>query len=309
MHLPESQQGMAVDVSLTLMNEYPVTFTVPRLAFDIMVRNCLPEEPHLLLANATTDKILVRPKEEVDVTVRGVIRKIPETLTTVCPNTNTSPLDLLLGDYIQGMDTTIYVKGASSSPPDTPSWVTDLLESVVIPLPFPGHSFDNLMRDFSLADVHLGLPDPFADPSTPEAQPKISATVKALVNLPKEMDFPIAVSRVRADADVFYHNKKLGILDLRKWQEANSSRVDADGEKPRGLAVESVVNEAPLEISDDDVFAEIVQALVFGGQNIVLGIKAKVDVETRTALGQFIVRQIPAAGKVPVKRQLYTAFL
>ena len=300
--LPEAQKGMAADVALTLVNDYPVTFTVPRLAFEILVPNCLPEEPRLLLANATTDEIQVKPKEEVNVDVRGIIRQLPDTLTTICPDTNTSPLDLLLSDYIHGMDTTIYVRGASSKPSGTPSWISDLLKSVIVPLPFPGHSFDNLIRDFSLAKVHLGLPDPFAQPDTPEAQPRISAIVKALVNLPREMNFPIDVSRVRADADVYYHDKKLGVLNLRRWQKANSTRIAGQGDEQAGLAVESIVKNAPLEITDDDVFADVVQGLVFGGKSVVLGIKANVDVETETALGQFIIRHIPAEGKVPVKR-------
>ena len=46
----------------------------------------------------------------------------------------------------------------------------------------------------------------------------------------------------------------------------------------------------------------MIQALVFGGKGIVLGIKADVDVETETALGKFVVRAIPAEGKVFVKR-------
>ena len=293
---------MTADVSLALTNEYPVKFTVPSLSFDVLVQGCSPDQPYLRLADAITEEIQVQPKKDVEVQVGGFIKKLPETLLATCPQTQKSPLDALLGEYIRGDDTTIYVRGSSSPSGNTPDWVTALIQGVTVPLPFPGKSFDNLIRNFSLADVHFALPDPFATPDTPEASPRISATVKALVGLPKEMNFPIDVSRVRADADVYYHEKKLGHLDLRKWQKAKTTRIEAHDNIEAGLAVESIVKNAPLKITDDDVFTDVVEDLIFGGKPVVLGVKADVDVETETALGKFVVREIPAEGKVFVKR-------
>ena len=147
------------------------------------------------------------------------------------------------------------------------------------------------------------MPDPFAEPDSPESNPRISANIKALVALPEEMNFNISVGRVRADADVFYHGSKLGYLDLNKWQKANSSRIDSDN-KDEGplLAVQSAIEKAPLIVTDDDVFTDVLNALLFGGKGVELGIKAEVDVEMETALGQLAVRKIPAEGSVPVKR-------
>lgn len=294
---------MAADASVSLLNEYPVKFSVPPLGFDILVPNCSPDEDYLLLADAITHEIHVMPKHPVNVDVNGLIRQLPDALTAACPGSNTSPLDILVGQYMQGLDTTIYVRGSDAPSSDTPGWITDLIRSVTVPLPVPGHPFDNLIRNFSLADVHFSLPDPFAAPNTPEAQPKISATVKALVGLPKEMNFPLDVDRVRANADVYYHGKKLGELDLHKWQKANTTRVNGTKDELPALLVESDVEKAPLQISDNDVFTEVVQALVFGRKGVVLGVKADVDVETDTALGRFVVREIPAEGKVFVKRE------
>lgn len=293
---------MAADVSLSLDNEYPVKFTVPPLDFDILVQGCSPDQPYLRLADATTEEIQVQPKKDVKVQVGGFLQKLPDTLLATCPQTEKSPLDALLGDYIRGDETIIYVRGSSSPSGNTPDWVTALIQSITVPVPFPGKSFDNLIRNFSLADVHFTLPDPFATPDTPEASPRVSAVVKALVGLPKEMNFPIDVSRVRADADVYYHKKKLGRLDLNEWQEANTTRIEAHNNIEAGLAVESIVRNAPLKITDDDVFTDVVEDLIFGGKPVVLGVKADVDVETETALGKFVVREIPAEGKVFVKR-------
>ena len=300
--LPNHERGMEADVSLVVSNDYPLSFTVPPLGFDILVQDCSPDQPYIRLADATTQEIQVGSHKDIDVLVGGFIQKIPENLLATCPQTEKSPLDTLLGDYIRGDDTTIFVRGSNAPSGETPNWVTDIIKSVTLPVPFPGKTFEGLIRNFSLADVHFSLPDPFASPDEPEASPRISATVRVLAGLPKEMNFPIDVPRVRADADVFYHGKKLGHLDLRKWQHANSTRIEAHGDTPAGLAVDSVVKNAPLQITDDDVFQDVVQDLVFGGKKIVLGVKADVDVETETALGKFVVRDIPAEGSVYVKR-------
>ncbi|GAB7355024.1 hypothetical protein MBLNU459_g5626t1 [Dothideomycetes sp. NU459] len=299
--LPDSQRGMVADVSVELVNDYPLDFTLPPLGFAILAENCLPSDPYIQLADATTKDLHVKPKENLNVSVSGFVRHLPRAFTQACPGKQDSPLDLLLGSYIHGKDTTVYVRGSDAPSPDTPRWITDLISDITVPVPFPGHRFGHLIRNFSLADVHFGLPNPFAESGTPEAQPHISAKVKALVALPEEINFDISVGRVRADADVFYHGSKLGRLDLRKWQAANSTRIAADKDEGPLLAVESSIEDAPLTITDDDLFTEVLQALVFGGKGVILGIKADVDVEMETALGQLAVRKIPAEGSVPIK--------
>ncbi|MCJ1307456.1 hypothetical protein MMC25_001102 [Agyrium rufum] len=299
--LPQVGKAMAADASVEVKNDYPLSFNVPPLGFDILIPNCAPDQPYILLANATTKSIDIFANEDVRVDVEGTVRQLPEVLTTVCPDSASSPLDQILGRYISGVESTIYVRGTSHPLPDTPPWVSDLIGSIVVPLPFRGHSFDGLIREFSLDKVHLGLPDPFAEPNTPESQPRISAVVTATASLPQEMNFDIDISKVRADAEVYYKGRKLGDLDLRKWQKANATRIESSGDDRPGLNVQSVVKDAPLEVTDDEVFTEVVQALLFGGKSIILDVKAKVDIETETILGKFIVRDIPAEGKVPIK--------
>jgi Protein of unknown function (DUF3712) len=282
------------------MNKYPVKFDVPPLQFDILVPNCLPDDDYLQLGEARTETAHIFPKEYVTVDVTGMIQQLPQPLTQACPDSNSSPLDSLLGNYLEGKDTTVFVRGGGEQDPLTPGWVTSLIKDTTVPLPLPGHPFDNLIRNFSLADVHFGLPDLFADPNTPGSQPKISAIVKAVVGLPKEMNFNLDVDRVRADTDVFYQGKKLGKLDLHKWQKARTSHINGTGRGPE-LLIESEVKNAPLQITDDDLFTEIIQTLLFEGKGVVLGVKAAVDVHTATVLGEFVVREIPASGKVFVK--------
>ncbi|KAL8748432.1 MAG: hypothetical protein Q9184_007307, partial [Pyrenodesmia sp. 2 TL-2023] len=297
----DGAKGMLANVSLSVNNNYPVDFELPRFRFDILVPGCSAGADFLVLAEARTAEAKVRPKTEVNVDVSGFVRELPKILITACPDTNTSPIDRLLGSYIEGKNTQIYVRGSSRPSSSTPKWITDFMKDVVVPVPFPGHEFKDLIRNFTLANVHFGLPDPFAAPKSPKSKPRISAVVKAVIGLPEEIKFPIDVVQVRADSDVYYKKRKLGELDLSKWQHANSTRTIIPNEDQEGLLVQSIVKDAPLNITDDDVFTDVVQALIFGGKPVVLGVQAKVDVETETVLGKFVVRDIPAKGKVFVK--------
>lgn len=298
--LPDEHRAMAADASVALMNSYPVRFDVPPLGFQILVPNCSPNEEYLLLADATTKKIKVLPKHLVDVDVSGVVRQLPDALTNACPGSKSSPLDSLIAKYLDGQETTVYVRGSDPPSPETPAWVTDLIRSVTVPLPLPGHPFGNLIRNFSLADVRLSLPAPEAEKGSPESKPRISAIVKAVVALPNEMNFPLDISQVRADADIFHQGSKLGRLDLHEWQDANATKID-DEYAGSALLVQSEVVKAPLDITNDDVFSKIVQKLLFGTEKVTLSVRANVDVQTSTALGEFVVREIPAQGKVFVK--------
>ena len=286
---------MLARAAVSVMNDYPVKVDIPPLRFAILVPNCQPDEKYLLIGDAKTDVAHVMPKQFVDINVVGQIQQLPESLTTACPASHRSPLDSLLAEYLQGNDTTVFVRGNNGQDRDTPDWMTGILKDTTVPFPLPGHPFDNLIRNFSLTNVHFNLPDPLSEPDSPGSQPRISATVNALVGLPKEMNFDLDVDRVRTEADIFYHGKKLGKLDMLKWQEARTSKVGSD------LLIESDIDKAPLRIEDDDVFTEVIEALVFSGKGVVLTVKALVNVNTVTALGEFVVREIPAEGGVFVK--------
>lgn len=297
-------KGMAADVALLVENKYPVDFTIPPLGFGILVDNCQKNEPYIMLADALTHNIHIRPQLDVELNVTGTVRQLPDNFIQACPGSHESPLDAIIGKYMRGKDTTIYVQGSDSPSEDTPQWVADLMKDITVPVSLPGRTFGSLIKNFTLDDTHFGLPDPFADPNSPESNPRISGNIKAIVALPEEMNFNISVGRVRADADVFYKKKKLGKLNLHKWQQANSTRLEPDDEEDGpSLLVQSQINEAPLEITDNDVFTDVVQALLLGSKSVFMDIKAEVDVETETALGAFAIRKIPAAGQVPIKRR------
>lgn len=293
---------MLAEVSIRVKNDYPVEFTIPTLAFAVLVDNCEKDDPYIRLADATTAPISIHAKEDIFVNVTGVVRELPPVLTQDCPFSEKSPLDRLLGKYIAGKETTFYVQGSRTPTPDTPRWLSDVMADITVPVPVPGHAFGDLIKNFTLTDTHFSLPDPWAEPEDPASNPRISAKVRALVALPEEMNFNVSVSRVRADADVFYKGKKLGQLDMHQWQPATSYRIDPTEFEKAALMVESVVDSAPIHITDEDLFADVIQDLIFKGKTVIMHIKAQVDVAANTALAELTVRQIPAEGQVPVTR-------
>ncbi|KAJ8126609.1 hypothetical protein O1611_g7031 [Lasiodiplodia mahajangana] len=293
--------SMLVDISLLAFNEYPVQLDIPELAFDIMVSGCADTDPFIIVAEASTGEIHVEPLSDVTANVYGVIHELPDSLTRACPDSSSSPLDMFLKQYMHGEPATLFVRGSSLPDGDTPKWIADILASVTVPVPFPGRTLDGLIRDFSLTDVHFTLPDPFADPEDPAASPKVSGNILVTASIPADMNFGINVTNVRATADVIYKKRKMGELNLRKWQHANSTRVEGEGGDGPSLKIQSRIIEAPLNITDSDVFADVVQALLFGNEPIRLDVQALVDVKVETSLGELILKEVPAEGKIPVK--------
>ena len=141
-----------------------------------------------------------------------------------------------------------------------------------------------------------------ADPDSPDGSPQISTTITAVITLPEEMNFNVEVNRVKASSDIYYKKKKMGELNIEKWQEATSKRINGTKDDPPLLVIESSIKDAPIDITDEDVFTTVVQELLFGSEPLMLSVNALVDVELDTALGVLTVPEIPATGKVPVKR-------
>lgn len=298
----DGTKAMAADVAIKAYNNYPVAFHIPGMAFDILVPGCPGVGDLITLANATTKEIDVEPEHYVLAEAQGIVRELPEMLNRTCPGTDASPLDTLLKDYLHGSPATVFVRGSRSAHEGVPQWITDFLKDVVVPVSVPGRTFSGLIRNFTMEKTHFSLPNPLADPGTPEANPRISAIIKVLANLPKEMNFPVTIEHIKSNATVYYKGDELGILDLNQWQDANSTRIYPHGDVPSGIAVDAEIKDAPLNITNNDVLTDVIEAMLFGSKGLILDIKANVDVETHTALGTFVVRHIPAAGEVPIKR-------
>ncbi|KAL4906458.1 hypothetical protein BDW74DRAFT_132734 [Aspergillus multicolor] len=296
---PDDEGAMAVDISVSTLLNSPFSLRIPPLGFKALVANCSPRDPYISVADVVTKEITVTPAQSTVVDVSGIIRGLSDELTANCPGEKRSPLDTLLTSYIHGSQTIIYVRGADVPSLGTPQWMTDILKTVTVPLSFTGHALDNLVKNFTMTDVHFTLPNPMAEPDSPDAQPTVSALVKVLISVPEQMDFDVEVPRVRAIADVYYHKDKLGILDLREWQPANSTLI-RDLDNTTVLQVEFPMDKAPLEVTDEDVLTDVLTSLIFERKPVRLTVSANVDAEISTGLGAFAVRGIPADGKLTV---------
>lgn len=283
-------------------NKYPFELVVPPLAFDILVPDCNVHDPYITVAEAMTDTVDIRPRSLVVANVHGVVRGLPDSLTRVCPNSKSSPLDQILKEYLGGKAPEVFVRGKGRPGMGTPEWLNQIMSQVTVPVPFPSSSFDRLIRNFTLTDARFTLPDPMAEPDDPAATPKVSGKIQVMAGLPKEMNFGINVTHIRAAADVFYHKKKLGVLDVTKWQAANSTRIDSHSDEGPELKIQSAIKDAPLNVTDGDVLTSVIQELIFLGKTVSLDIKAKVDVKIETVLGELVLKDVPAEGRIPVKR-------
>ncbi|KAL2759557.1 hypothetical protein ACRALDRAFT_1039267 [Sodiomyces alcalophilus JCM 7366] len=296
--------ALGADVSITAYNDFPVSLDVPELGFQVLVPNCDPDDPLIAVADAITGHITVRPHSEVLLDVHGLATEIPKQLTRVCPHSRSSPLDNFLQQYLQGEPPTVYVRGRQLPESKTPGWISDTLSNITIPVPFPTHESDSLIRNFTLTDVHFTLPDPLASPGDPndDGNPRVSGNIEVVAVLPEGMNFEMNVTALRATADVFYKERKMGELNLSEWQPSTSTKFEEEQSRATLLKIESRVEDVPLRITDGDVFAEVVQKLFFGGQDVMLDVKASVDVKVNAALGDLALKGLPAEGRIPVKR-------
>ncbi|KAL4755225.1 hypothetical protein BDW72DRAFT_164402 [Aspergillus terricola var. indicus] len=297
---PDDHGAMAVDVSVSASLGSPFSLRIPPLGFKALVANCSPRDPYISVADVVTQEITIIPGRSIVVEVSGIIRGLSDELTADCPGEKWSPLDTLLTSYIHGSQTIIYVRGADMPSLGTPRWMSDILKTVTVPLSFTGHALDNLVKNFTMTNVHFTLPNPMAEPDGPESRPTVSALVKVLINVPEQVKFDLNIPRVRAKADVYYHEKKLGILDLTEWQPANSTLIRSF-DNTTALQVEFSMDKAPLEVTDEDVLTDVLSSLIFKGKPVELTVFANVDAELSTGLGKFAVRGIPADGKLTVK--------
>ncbi|EFY87413.1 hypothetical protein MAC_06521 [Metarhizium acridum CQMa 102] len=295
------QMGVGANVSMTAYNEFPVGLTVPSLGFEVLVPNCNLSQPNIKIATAVTSAIEVHARSNVTVEAEGIIRELPESLTTACPSSEFSPLDNFMKRYLHGEDAEVFVRGKAPESGDLPGWIGDFIESITAPVQFPGRSLDNFLRNFSLDDVDFKLPSPFADPSDVDSKPRVSGTVLIFAAIPADLDINIEVNSLRANGDLLYKGTKFGELHVDEWQKATSNMIHNPGDEEDLLKVISRIVDTPIDITDSDTFSNIIQELLFGDEDIILDVNSTVDVKVSTVLGNLVIRRVPAAGKVPVK--------
>lgn len=298
----KGRMSIAADVSLTAYNEYPLSLTLPSLGFDILMSDCDPSEPYLKVATAVTKPITVHPEANVTVDATGIISEISDSLTRTCPQSKLSPLDSFIKQYLRGEKAKVFIRGQESGNSDLPDWLGSILKSVTVPIDFPGGSYNDLIKNISVTDVDFKLPSPFADPSDPNGKPRVSGTIEVLAALPPELGIDVGITNLRANSDVLYKGRKFGELNLREWQKAKSAKVIGNGSDEELLRITSKIVDCPLDVTDGDIFGDVMQKLLFGNKDILLDVNSAVDAKVSTVLGDLVLKEVPAKGQIPVKR-------
>lgn len=283
-------------MSAWIQNPYSVGVNLPPLGFTAFLPGCGPKEL-IATVNATTAPTIVRPLDEVQLDVSGILSSLPEAITNPCIGSNVSPMDVFIKRFLHGDKSVVYVSGDGEAHGRTPDWIAGFLNGITVPVPIQGHTLDHPIKSFSLSNVSIVLPQNL-DPAAPEELPLVSATVKAVVEVPRGLDIPFGVSRLSAMANVSYEARHFGILDLHKWMPAESVKLP-NGEH---LQVTANVIKAPLNVTDYSVFQKIVEKMLFGhGEPVALSIKATANAGITTPMGEVVVHDLPAEGDLTLK--------
>jgi len=287
----DHKRAILANVSVVIENPYPFAFNVSPLGFEVSLPGC-KSGSHIKTASATSSGISIKPKTDIVVDVASLIRSLPVDLTTICPNKSLSPIDRFLGSYLHGENAVVYVGGDGVNHEGrAPVWLVELLRSVTVPVPVPSHTSDNVVQSFGLSHVNIKLPG-----DSGGAAPLLSATVEAVIALPKGMNLPIDITKLKALTDISYRDHGFGTLDIKEWIPATTERIPG---KDNLLRVSGVVTDAPLDVTDYDTFGEVARKILFGGgKAIQLGINGTADADINTSLGEFIVHKIPASGNI-----------
>ncbi|TGZ80444.1 hypothetical protein EX30DRAFT_307729 [Ascodesmis nigricans] len=285
------------NASLLVHNLYVIGLDIPPLGFTISFPGCEVKDI-VAVANAALPPISIVPLRDIDVDVTAVIPSIPTELTGICPGSNLSPMDTFISRYLHGEVSKVYVSGDGVDRPETPSWITEILKDLTVPVPFSGHSMDGVVKKFSMSNFDISLPMPGMDPNSPDSLPLVSADVEVLVALPRDVDIDFEVSALSARANVSYTGAIFGDLGMHEWMPAISEKVKLD--QQLYMKVNAAVKNAPLNVTNYDVFQQIVQKILFGERGIDLTVDGRADAEVAIPLGKFIVHDLPAAGNITI---------
>ncbi|KAF8474984.1 hypothetical protein BDZ91DRAFT_650294 [Kalaharituber pfeilii] len=292
----ENSGTIAVNISASIPNPYPIKANVPSLQFTVSLPDC--DKKLVQLASAKTPELSILPKTEIKMNVTGSVETLPDSLTSACPGTDRSPLDVFLELYLHENVSTVYVSGSrEAAGSGAPRWLVGFLGNITVPASVPGHKSKAMVESMGLSRVKFQLPEPGAQPGSPESSPRFSAMVDAVVGLPPELKFTLDVKNIKAVANLSYHGTKFGEVFMRDWMPARSSMTE-EGK----LNVEVDVEQAPMSITNYQVFRTVVQRLFWGGgRGLMLGVDGITDVRMVLPIKESEKGGVKAAGEVMIK--------
>jgi hypothetical protein len=202
-------------------------------------------------------------------------------------------------------NTTIFISGHHPSDDDNnnnlPKWLPNILSSLSIPIPLPHLETNNtsdLISSIHLSEMKFTLPPPWTPPGTPNAQPKISGLVEAIIKPPPQAkNVNINVTAVRADILLFDKGQKFGRILVPEWSPATTTH----NKKDEMIHILARVSEVPVEVLDPLVFQRVMGKVLQGGGTVEIGVEGTVDGQVIVLVGEFAVRGIPVKGVVEVE--------
>ena len=292
-------EGTLMTASAEIVNPYPMTLDIPALEWKVSVPGCTPSE-RIRLTNANTGPLTIRAGKNIIVDVSSSISSLPQELLDPCLDATPSPLEALFQALMDPkQNTTVFISGSSRgiSLPNLPKWLPDILSSLTIPVPVPhldGNTTD-LISAIHCSEMKVTFPSPWAPPGTPNAQPKVSGVIEAVILPPKEAEnVAINVTAVKADVYLFDQGAKFGRILVPVWSPATTERKVKIHVKVR-------VAEVPIEVLDPIVFQRVMTKILRGGGTVEIGVEGTVDSQVSVLVGDFAIRGIPVKGIVEVE--------
>lgn len=289
-------KGTLMTASADIVNPYPVTLDIPALEWKISVPGCtLFDRIHM--TNANTGPLSIRAGKNITIDVSSAISSLPQELLDPCRDAAPSPLEALFQALLDPkQNTTVFISGTSHSI-SLPKWLPDILSSLTIPIPIPhlDSNTSDLISAIHCSEMKVTFPSPWAPPGTPNAQPKVSGLIEAVIRPPKEAEnVAINVTAVKADVYLYDQGAKFGRILVPVWSPATTERKVKIHVKVR-------VAEVPVEVLDPIVFQRVMTKIMRGDGTVPIGFDGTVDSQVSVLIGDFAIRGIPVKGVVDVE--------
>lgn len=278
-----STTGIYVEAAITVAYQSLLDAVIPSVVLEASIMGCNGDVIPLAVAENMPFHVS-RDSASVSIVGSGHCREIPKPALRKCGDANSqSPLDVLMESYLAGNDTTVFVSGHST---EDRSWLQELLSHVHIPIQIAGNQNEQLARDIELSDVKMNLPSFFGG----GGKPKISGKIRGIIDIPSDIKVDVQVDSVHVLADLLYKGKKFAYLESPGWAPA-SSRFP----KQEELLVEVTLKDAPVTITNQDVFSSVVSQLL--GGNVLVDVLGTGDVKVITSLGKLEAHKLPIEAK------------
>ncbi|OZJ04576.1 hypothetical protein BZG36_02779 [Bifiguratus adelaidae] len=196
-------------------------------------------------------------------------------------------------------DDPLYVTSFSSTPTHkVPQWLLDALSTLALTLPFPGSDSSDFVESFAIQNVDIGL--------HPLKGPRVSGTVRAILQAPAEMGFDIDVREVMSNVFVYLNKtspEPFASLTPSEPSPATTTLLEPNGNSTRQrFEVESQVKDVPFAVlpGKEREFQHFLTSWIAGkedGGKVV--IRGKVDALVHTPMGELTLRGIGFSGEPP----------